>query len=483
MELYLNLLANLFWLNILLAILVVFFGRKDPQSTAFWIMVLAFIPVIGFFLYLLLGQNFHKRKMFTLKKEEDRFVKDYVDIQGRVLTRGRFRFSNWRSQRYESLIKQNLRSDEAFLSQNNHIDLFFWGEDLYEQMIVDLKQARNMIDMQYYIFKSDELGRRLLAVLTQKAEEGVQVRLLYDGIGGRTLSASDLAPLQAAGGRTAVFFPSILPYVNFRINYRNHRKLVIIDDSIGYIGGFNVGDEYLGKSRRFGEWRDTHLRIRGDAAFGMKIRFLKDWYYASNDKKEEEEADPLWAPYEHEGDTGVQIVTSGPDTELPNVKSAIFRMIANAKERVYIQTPYFIPDQAILEALVTALSSGVDVHIMIPRKRDHPFVHWASLSFLGELLPRGAKCYIYEKGFLHAKMVAVDDYVSTVGSTNMDNRSFHLNFEANAIIYDQEINEKLINQFLVDTFYSDELRLSEYKARGITVKIREAFSRLLAPLL
>ena len=174
MELYLNLLANLFWLNILLAILVVFFGRKDPQSTAFWIMVLAFIPVIGFFLYLLLGQNFHKRKMFTLKKEEDRFVKDYVDIQGRVLTRGRFRFSNWRSQRYESLIKQNLRSDEAFLSQNNHIDLFFWGEDLYEQMIEDLKQARNMIDMQYYIFKSDELGRRLLAVLTQKAEEGVR---------------------------------------------------------------------------------------------------------------------------------------------------------------------------------------------------------------------------------------------------------------------------------------------------------------------
>lgn len=481
MQLYLSLFANLFWLNIILAILVVFFGRKDPQSTVFWVMVLAFVPVLGFFLYLLLGQNFLKRKMFTLKQEEDRYVKDYVDVQGRVLTRGQFSFSNWRSQRYESLIRQNLRLDEAFLSQNNEIDLFFWGEDLYEAMIEDIRKAKYTIDMQYYIFKSDDLGQKLLTELTKKAQEGIRVRLLYDGIGGRTLSSKDLAPLHAAGGRTAVFFPSILPYVNLRINYRNHRKLVIIDDSTGYIGGFNVGDEYIGKSRRFGPWRDTHLRIRGDSAIGMKIRFLKDWYYASNDEKEENA--PTWEPDRSEGKTGVQIVTSGPDTRLPNVKNAIFRMITNAKDRIYIQTPYFVPDQAIMEALVTAIASGVQVHIMIPGKRDHPFVHWASLSFIGELLAVGAKCYIYEKGFLHAKMVAVDDFVSTVGSTNMDIRSFHLNFEANAIIYDQTVNERLINQFMVDTFYSDELRLEEYRNRSVTVKIREAFSRLLSPLL
>lgn len=481
MELYLNLFANLFWLNILLAVLVVFFGRKDPQSTVFWIMVLAFVPVVGFFLYLLLGQNFIKRKMFTLKQEEDRFVKDYVDVQGHILNRGQFAFSNWRSQQYESLIRQNLKSDEAFLSQNNEIDLFFWGEELYDQLVEDLENAEHTIDMQYYIFKADALGKRLLEVLTRKAKEGVRVRLLVDGVGGRSLSRSVLQPFHSAGGRTAVFFPSILPYINLRVNYRNHRKLVIIDDYTGYIGGFNVGDEYVGKSRRFGDWRDTHLRIRGDAAFGMKIRFLKDWYYASRDTKQESEI--LWDPYEAKGTTGVQIVTSGPDTLLPNVKNAIFRMITNAKERIYIQTPYFVPDHAIMDALVTAIVSGVQVHIMIPKKRDHPFVHWASLSFIGELLALGARCYIYEKGFLHAKVVAVDDYVSTVGSTNMDNRSFHLNFEANAIIYDQAVNDRLVNQFMVDTFYSDELRLEEYRKRSVWVKIRESFSRLLSPLL
>lgn len=481
MELYLNLMANLFWVNIILAILVVFFGRKDPQSTVFWIMVLAFVPIVGFFLYLLLGQNFIKEKMFTLKQEEDRFVKDYVDVQGRVLTQGRFTFKNWRSQRYESLIRQNLRSDEAFLTQNNDIDLYFWGEELYTQMIKDLQGAKHSIDMQYYIFKADALGRRMLDVLTEKAEEGVKIRLLIDGIGGRTLTRRVLQQFHRAGGRSAIFFPSILPYINLRINYRNHRKLVIIDDYTGYIGGFNVGDEYLGLSRRFGPWRDTHMRIRGDGALGMKIRFLKDWYYASHDTKEE--SNKIWEPYRAEGDVGVQIVTSGPDTELPNVKNAIFRMITNAKDRIYIQTPYFVPDHAVLEALVTAIVSGVDVKIMIPRKRDHPFVHWASLSYLGELLAIGAKCYIYDKGFLHAKMVAVDDYVSTVGSTNMDIRSFHLNFEANAIVYDQGVNERLVNQFMIDTFYADELRYSEYRQRSVWVKIRESFSRLLSPLL
>ncbi len=483
METYMGLLANLFWVNILLAILVVFFGRKDPSSTVFWVMALAFVPIVGFFLYLIFGQNLRKREMFRLKEIEDRYIKDFVDIQGRVLVQGQFAFTNWRSQLYDDLIRMNLRSDEAFYSQNNHIDLYFWGEDKFKALIEDCKNAKHSIDMQYYIFKSDGIGSEILQVLKKKAREGVKVRLLVDGIGGRELKKTDLQELEAAGASWAEFFPSILPYVNFRINYRNHRKLVIIDDGIGYIGGFNVGDEYLGKSKRFGEWRDTHIRMRGTAVLGMKVRFLKDWYYAKPGDRAKD-AEPLWRMSESsQGKTAVQIVTSGPDTELNNVKNAIFRMITNAKKHIYIQTPYFVPDQSIFEALTTAIISGVQVHIMIPRTRDHPFVHWASLSFMGELLAIGARCYIYEKGFLHSKVIVVDDYVSTVGSTNFDIRSFQLNFEANAIIYDQVVNEKLVNQFLVDSFYSHELRYDEYLKRPALDKIREAFSRLLSPLL
>lgn len=483
MQAYANLLANLFWLNIILAVLVVVSGRKDPSSTVFWVMALAFVPIFGFFLYLIFGQNFLKQKMFRLKEKDDRYIKNFVDIQGRVLTSGRFSFVNWRSQVYDDLIQMNLRSDEAFYSQNNAVDLFHRGEEKFEALLTDIQGAKHSVDLQYYIFRSDEIGMKVLNLLIQKAGEGVRVRFLVDGIGGREVKKKDLQRLVQAGGRWAVFFPSILPYVNFRINYRNHRKLVIIDDSIGYIGGFNVGDEYLGKSKRFGEWRDTHMRVRGTAVLGMKVRFLKDWYYASKEDRNLEE-EPIWSlSGRSHGNTAMQIVTSGPDTELDNVKNAIFRMITNAKKHIYIQTPYFVPDQSTFEALVTAIVSGVQVHIMIPRTRDHPFVHWASLSYMGELIAIGARCYIYEKGFMHAKMVAVDDYLSTVGSTNFDIRSFSLNFEANAIIYDQIVNEKLINQFLVDTFYSEELTKDSYQKRSKLTKLREAFSRLLSPLL
>lgn len=475
--------GNFFWLNILLAISVVFFGRKDPRSTIFWVMVLTFIPIGGFALYLLFGQNFNKDKMFRLKERGDKRIKDYIHFQEKDIGAGGFTFQNWRSQDYQDLIQMNLNSDEAFYTEDNEVEIFYDGQEKFDRMFEDIDNATHSIDVQYYQYRRDKIGLELIKRLTKKAKEGIEVRFLVDGIGGREIRRRELAEFHEAGGKSAVFFPSILPYVNFRINYRNHRKLVIVDDHIGYIGGFNVGDEYLGKDKKIGAWRDTHLRIMGFGCAGMKIRFIKDWTYASKEDWEDVEETLYMPNHEFTGETALQIVTSGPDTQLDNVKNAILRMISSAKKHIYIQTPYFVPDQSVYDALVTAIASGVDVHIMIPKYRDHPFVHWASLSFMGELLKIGCHCYIYEKGFMHSKVVVVDDYVSTVGSTNMDIRSFSLNFEANAILYDQKVNDKLINQFMVDVFYSDELRYEEYLNRSKWVKVKESFSRLLAPIL
>lgn len=483
MQTFIDVSGNFFWINILLAISVVFFGRKDPRSTIFWVMVLTFIPIGGFFLYLLFGQNFNKDKMFRLKEQSDKRIKDFVHFQEKDMGAGGFSFQNWRSQEYQDLIQMNLNSDEAIYTEDNEVEIFYIGEDKFNALFEDIKKAKKSIDVQYYLYRRDKTGLALLDLLTQKAKEGVEVRFLVDGIGGRAIGRRQLRDFHRAGGKSAVFFPSVLPYVNFRINYRNHRKLVIIDDHVGYIGGFNVGDEYMGENKKIGPWRDTHIRLKGYGCAGMKIRFIKDWTYASKEDAQDIEETLDMPSHEFTGNTAVQIVTSGPDTQLDNVKNAIFRMITGAKERIYIQTPYFVPDQSIFESLITAIASGVEVHIMIPKYRDHPFVHWASLSFMGELLALGCHCYIYERGFLHAKMIVVDDYVSTIGSTNMDIRSFSLNFEANAILYDQSINEKLINQFMVDVFYADELRYEEYLQRSQWVKIKESFSRLLTPIL
>lgn len=482
MEWLLQVINSLWWVNIVLAVIVVFLGRhRNPKSTLMWVMVLTFIPYMGFVFYLTLGQDYTKRKMFALKEEEDRMISDISSFQSDFISTGRYWYNNEKSYQYDDLIKLNLKLDESFYTQDNAIDLFFWGEDKFRQLEKDLKNAEHSIDIQYYIFKADEIGQRILRVLEEKAAEGVHVRLLIDAVGSRKLTKKHLSTLIANGGEVSVFFPSLLPVINLRLNYRNHRKLVIIDDFIGYVGGFNVGDDYMGKYKRFGPWRDTHARIIGTGVIGLKYRFMKDWHYAS--QKEVEDLKISNRQLSEEGKSGVQIVTSGPDTAFENIKNAFFRMIMSAEKSIYIQTPYFIPDESILESLKSAIITGVDVNIMIPKMPDHPFVYWATYSYVGDLIRVGAKVYTYQKGFLHAKVMAVDDYISTIGSANMDIRSFALNFEVNALIYDEEINRKLVEQFHEDLKDSELLTLEKYNNRGKVIKVKEAFSRLLSPIL
>jgi cardiolipin synthase A/B len=288
--------------------------------------------------------------------------------------------------------------------------------------------------------------------------------------------------LLAAGGQEAAFFPSRIPYLNLKINYRNHRKLVIIDGQVGYIGGFNIGDEYLGLNEHFGEWRDTHLRVKGNAVLQMQAQFLMDWNLAASGKIL---LNDLYFPImsNDAGSIGMQLVASGPDTEYQQIKDAYIKMIYAAKKTICLQTPYFVPDESLMTALKIASLSGVDVRIMLPSMPDHFFVYWATHSYLGELLNNGVKCYMFEKGFLHAKTLVIDGQVASVGTANLDIRSFKLNFEMNAFIYDTQTSAKLQRIFEDDMKNSSEMTLEIYSERPMMNRFKESISRLLSPIL
>ena len=469
-------------LNVIFATLVVFFERRSPSATLTWLMVLFFMPLLGFILYIFLGQDLRKKKIFFLKKEEEYRIFPLLQLQDELIHANKLVVKNQQINQYRDLIHLHLNSNQSFFSQDNKLEVFVDGKLHFEDLLANLKNARIYIHMQYYIIRNDVLGRQVLDVLVEKAHQGVEVRLLYDGMGCIRLPRHFFRPLLEAGGQVVCFFPPFLPYINLRINYRNHRKICVIDGRQAYVGGFNIGDEYLGLSK-LGYWRDTHIKIEGSAVMGLAFRFFLDWRFAAKDYAP---VDEKYFPYCNTGgQTGVQIVSSGPDSQWAAIKDGYLKMISGARQSLYIQTPYFIPDESILEALKVAALSGVDVRLVIPEKEDHLFVHWASLSYMGELLEAGVSCYTYkkEKGFIHSKMMVMDGFVSTVGTANLDMRSFHLNFEVNAFIYDEDISCQLEAIFMRDLDDCEQLTLDHYRQRSVNVKIKEAFSRLLSPLL
>jgi len=279
------------------------------------------------------------------------------------------------------------------------------------------------------------------------------------------------------------FFPAILGSLQLRVNYRNHRKIVVIDGKTAFVGGFNIGREYIGLSPKFGYWRDTHLRIRGSAVLALHIRFILDWNYATKQNLFARDSYFTYRPEEKPGSEAIQIISSGPDSKWQNIRNVYLKMISKARKSIYIQTPYFIPDNAVLDALRIAAMSGVDVRVMIPCKPDHPFVYWATYSYIGDLLAAGVKCYTYDNGFLHAKGMVVDGLVSCYGTANMDIRSFKLNFEVNAVIYSIRIARQLEEIFREDLKVCTQVTEYLYGKRSCLVRIREQFSRLFSPVL
>ncbi|MFP4979249.1 cardiolipin synthase [Paenibacillus sp. CN-4] len=469
-------------LNIILAFFVVFQERRDAGATWAWLLVMLFVPILGFVLYMLLAQNLSRVRIFKWEDLNQSGIDGKLEAQSAELIAGRFPFRNTRTKDRSDLIYMHLINNRALFTENNAVELFTDGREKFERLIEDIREAREFIHLQYYIIRSDNLGRRLLSALTERVRAGVKVRILYDELGSRTLLRGFFREFKAAGGEVEAFFPSKLRIINTRLNYRNHRKLVVIDGRIGYTGGFNVGDEYLGLHPKFGYWRDTHLRIRGDAVHDLQARFILDWNHASH--RHDIVYDPDLFPQEGvPGSTGMQIVTSGPDSELEHIKYGYIKMIHSAQHTIWIQTPYFIPDASLLDALRVACLSGIEVNIMIPDKPDHMFVYWATLSHIGEMLNLGANVYIYRNGFIHAKTLVIDDAVASVGTANIDVRSFRLNFEVNAFMYDGEIARKLTDLYREDMKVSTRLTLDDYRSRPRRIRIKESISRLLSPIL
>lgn len=466
--------------NIALAFTIIFLERKDASATWAWLMVLLFLPVAGFILYLIFGRRISGQHIFTWDTKSKLGVKFAVQEQLRALEDDTFHYKNKDLAEYKDLYYLHLRNDDAILTQDNSVDIFTDGREKFTALLRDMEEALDHIHLLYYILRHDRLGERMADVLIRKARQGVEVRVLFDDMGSRKISRKFLHRLRKAGVEIESFFPPKIPKVNFKINYRNHRKLAIIDGKTGYIGGFNIGDEYLGYNKKLGYWRDTHLRICGDAVAHMQTRFILDWNQASRNDIVYHER---YYAYEKCGDVGVQIVSSGPDSDWEQIKNGYIKMIMSAKEYVYIQTPYFIPDDSLQDALRIAALSGIDVKVMIPNKPDHPFVYWATLSYIGDLLKAGAQVYIYQRGFLHAKTIIVDGKIVSVGTANIDVRSFRLNFEVNAFMYNQRLSERLLDAFKNDIAHSTQMTQKLYRERSIGVRFKESISRLISPIL
>ena len=370
-------------IDIIFIIIVVFFERKNPSATLAWVMALVFLPVVGFILYLFLGQTYSKEKMFRIKKEEDQRLQDVIRSQEAQLKEAgtTVQISDQVSAPLRRMILMLLQNNGAVLTVNNRVRVFTDGKEKFASLLEDIRAATDFVHLEYFIWKDDGLGNDMRVALTERARAGVEVRLLCDGLGCAALPRHFFDEFRSAGGKVAFFFPSYLRYFNLRYNYRNHRKIAVIDGKTAYIGGYNIGDDYLGLDPLWGYWRDAAVRIQGNAVLAAQIRFFLDWNYAA--KEDQLEYGPRYFPRIAPGaGVPIQVVSGGPDTEFNPVKEEYLKMIGIATESVYLQTPYFIPDESVIDALRIAALSGVDVRIMMPDRPDHPFVYWAGMSYI-----------------------------------------------------------------------------------------------------
>ena len=479
--LYLIILANTIG-----AVITVFREPREIAATWGWLIVLIMLPIIGFIIYFFFGRRIRKKRIFNMKSQETVGLQELVEQQQRDLERTKekigapkFRFKN---EYQEDLASFFLETDDAIITENNEVTLYVSGEDKFAQLKADIEQAQHHIHLQYYIFNDDTIGHEIMDLLIEKARESIEVLVIYDALGARATRQGFWKKLHDAGGHTVAFFGYSLGFINWRINYRNHRKIVVIDGKIGYVGGFNIGDEYLGKGK-LGYWRDTHLRIVGDAVYSLQSRFFIDWNAAVYEDKRREFIPEYFPVVESMGQNTIQVVSTGPDASLQKIKLGLIKMISMAKKSVWIQTPYFIPDESVQEALSIAALSGVDVRIMIPSKPDHPIVYRATEFYASQIIQSGVKVYVYQNGFLHAKTMIVDGELVTVGTSNFDMRSFRLNFEVNAFIYNEEVARQVETDFLKDLHNCTIATKDYFDKQSRWKKFKQKFARLFAPIL
>lgn len=459
-------------INFAVILTIVCFQKRNPIASMAWIMCFMMFPVIGGIAFLIFGVGINSltRRKYHQKLEMNE--KYLLERQKAIIAGNNEKTEN-------DIINYFLNSNFLY-TENNQVTFFTDAKLKYKKLFEDIENAKESIDILYFIIRNDDIGGKLVELLTKKANEGVKVRLLYDGFGSLFTPKKMFNKLRTTSGSEVLEFFPVRFFSLSKINHRNHRKIVVIDDEIAYLGGMNIGDEYANMSKRQKlKWRDTHIRILGEAADCVGRSFAMDWGFS---KGVELPVKPIVKKFDFEEKVPIQIVTSGPDSSEEEIKCGMIKMINSAKKYVYIQTPYFVPDQAFLTAISMAVRSGVDVRIMIPGIPDKQYVYHTTMSYIGELLDIGVKVYLYD-GFIHSKTITVDDSFVTVGSCNVDIRSFSLLFEINAFIYSE--NEAIISRDIFEKDIKDckILTKEDYKKRGILKVILEGFFRLFSPIM
>lgn len=471
-------LSVLFTLSAIFIGFLIFLENRHPTKTLTWLVVLGAFPVIGFIFYILFGQSYRKKKLFRQKALMDEQAFSKIEGNRQISERDIDQMGG--HQKLLFRLAHNLGKSPISFATDTRV--LTNGEKTFTAIIDELKKANFHIHLEYYIVRDDELGREIQKILIEKAKAGVEVRFLYDAVGSWKLSNSYIIELREAGVNMIPFSPVKVPVINHRINFRNHRKIIVIDGNVGFVGGLNIGDEYLGKNNYFGFWRDTHLFVKGEAVRSLQLIFLQDWYYMTEENLlTPEYLSPELVENAELG--GVQMLAGGPDNEWEVIKNVFFSMIVSAKESIWIATPYFIPDEDILTSLKVAALSGIDVRIIVPYRPDKKIVFHASRSYFPELLEAGAKIYEYNNGFLHSKVIIVDKELASIGTSNMDMRSFHLNFEVNAFLYRTRSTQTLVEDFLSDINHSAEIHYHTFMKRSLALRLFESTARLLSPLL
>jgi cardiolipin synthase len=485
MEFFWKVVGIFYFLNIGCIILVVFVERKKPQATLAWVLAMVLCPLLGAVFYLFLGRAYtvgKKSFLFERLNLTDAFG-NFVNQQLKASRAQRLQNMDLKASAFAEVIGLHLKESGSIYTQDNELYLFVTAKEKYQKLYADLQAAKQSIHMEYFIIRKDAVGQRIVDLLAQKAKEGIQVRLLYDEYGAKKTDMAFFRPIVKAGGKVCRFYGK--KWMNFlNSNHRNHRKIVVIDGKVAYMGGMNLGIEYMGHHPKVTPWRDTHLRIEGSCVYFLQIRFLLDWCFSSKeqfDLKQKSLFTDLFPESRAKGQAGVQIVSSGPDATTEAIRDGYVKLINTARERIYIQTPYFIPDDLVRHCLKIAARSGVDVRLMLPGVPDKKFVYTMTLSYVEELLASGIRVYFYG-GFIHSKTIVVDGIMASVGTTNFDIRSFDLNFEVNAFIYDGDFSQRCEEAFFTDIKKSREEIFENFIKRPWFKKWGERLCRLLSPI-
>ncbi|MGE6610698.1 cardiolipin synthase [Peribacillus sp. NPDC076916] len=449
---------GLYILVMFITIFSLMLENRFAHETLLWMYVLLFFPVFGYVFYLFSGQLYLKGYLFRSKRKKDR--EEWKSLVTQVSSPD-LSFLNNHQQSFAAFAKN---ASETIISTSSQTEVLKNGNETFTEIIKQLKKAEKFIHIEYYIFRSDRLGTEIIDILIEKAKNGVEVLFIFDAAGSLSLSNNEVKRMQNAGIKAYPFSPLKHGFFNQKFNFRNHRKIIIIDGEVGFVGGLNVGEEYLGRNKNIGFWRDTHMVLKGEAVFMLHTVFLLDWEYVSGEDVLQERPD-----FKNKGDQGDGAV--------------YFSLITNATESIWIASPYFVPNQAIKAAIKHAAIKGIQVRVMVPAVNDGFLTQYGSRSYFGELLQFGVEVYLYKKGFLHQKLIIVDGDMASIGTANMDMRSFHLNFEVNVFLMGSHSIEDLIIHYKEDMMDSDKLDPIGYNKRGLLERSKESFARLFSNVL